>query len=41
MSDFVATVLAKAALMLLEALILRLVQALITSGLRIQFGAAA
>ncbi|MER7499005.1 hypothetical protein AB0L05_07555 [Nonomuraea pusilla] len=34
MSEFLASVLAKAAFMALEALVLRLVQALITSGLR-------
>ncbi|WP_268778015.1 hypothetical protein [Sphaerimonospora mesophila] len=41
MSDFIAAVLAKAALMLLEALIMRLVQALVTSSLRVDFAQTA
>ncbi|GIH68497.1 hypothetical protein [Sphaerimonospora thailandensis] len=40
MTDFIAAVLAKAALMLLEALIMRLVQALATSSFRINFAPA-
>jgi hypothetical protein len=39
MSDFLAAILAKAALMVLEALLVRLVQALITSSFRINFAA--
>lgn len=41
MSEFLAAVLAKAALMLLEALIMRLVQTLVTSTFRINVSAAA
>lgn len=41
MSEFFAAVLAKAALMLLEALIMRLVQTLVTSTFRINVTAAA
>lgn len=41
MSDFIAAVLAKAALMLLEALIMRVVQALVTSNLRVDFARVA
>ncbi|MFC0864469.1 hypothetical protein ACFHYQ_19440 [Sphaerimonospora cavernae] len=41
MTDFIAAVLAKAALILLEALIMRLVQALVTSSFRINFAPAA
>ncbi|WP_433501364.1 hypothetical protein ACQP1K_14195 [Sphaerimonospora sp. CA-214678] len=41
MSDFIAAILAKAALMLLEALIMRLVQAFVTSSLRVDFARAA
>lgn len=41
MSDFIAAILAKAALMLLEALIMRLVQALVTSSLRVDFAQTA
>lgn len=40
-SEFLAAILAKAALMLLEALLMRLVQSLVTSGFRVTFPQAA
>ncbi|WP_269750532.1 hypothetical protein [Microbispora sp. ATCC PTA-5024] len=41
MSDFLAAILAKAALMVLEALLMRLLQALVTSSFRVMAPQAA